>query len=136
MALVFALLFPLSMRRTWVFSLLKAGEDQARAAGAPIERLRITTLLAVSLLAAVAVAFVGSIGFIGLVGPHIARLAFGEDHRFYLPDAALAGALILSLASIASKTLIPGVVLPIGIVTALVGIPLFVILVFTQRRFL
>lgn len=65
----------------------------------------------------------GEIGFIGLVAPHIARLMLGEDHRFLLPGGALAGALLLSLSSIASKLLVPGVVLPVGIVTALVGIP-------------
>ena len=91
-------------------------------------------LLRVSILAAAAVAFVGTIGFIGLVGPHIARLALGEDHRFYLPGSALAGALLLSLASIASKNLIPGLILPVGIVTALVGIPLFMTLILTQGR--
>ena len=69
-------------------------------------------------------AFVGPIGFIGLVAPHIARMLFGEDHRFYLPASALIGALVLSLASIASKNLIPGAIIPVGIVASLVGVPL------------
>ena len=92
------------------------------------------TLLRVSLLAATALSFVGTIGFVGLVGPHMARMLLGEDHRYYLPGSALAGALMLSLASILSKALIPGVVLPIGIITALVGVPLFMALVLRQRR--
>ena len=99
-----------------------------------MERLRLVTLLRVSLLAATALSFVGTIGFVGLVGPHIARMLLGEDHRYYLPGSALAGALMLSLASILSKALVPGVVLPIGIITALVGVPLFMTLVLRQRR--
>lgn len=123
-----------SSRNGWALTALRAGEDQARAVGIPVERLRLVTLLRVSLLAATALSFVGTIGFVGLVGPHIARLLVGEGHRHYLPGAALAGALMLSLASILSKALVPGVVLPIGIITALVGVPLFMVLVLRQRR--
>src|SRR5690606_18723712 len=101
----------------------------ARSFGLAVERFRLIVLLRVSVLAAVAAAFTGVIGFIGLVGPHIARLAFGEDHRFYLPGSALAGAFMLSSASIASKLIVPGVMIPDGIVTALVGIPLFLALI-------
>ena len=123
-----------SARSAWSLTALRSGEDQARSFGIAVERLRMLTLLRVSLLAATALSFVGTIGFVGLVGPHMARLLLGEDHRFLLPGAALAGALMLSAASILSKFLIPGVVLPIGIVTALVGVPLFVVLVLRQRK--
>lgn len=133
-AVVLALCLPLSMTQVWAMTALRGGEDHARSFGIPVERLRLVVMLRVSLLAAVAVCFVGTIGFIGLVGPHIARLALGEDHRFYLPGAALAGALVLSLASIASKLIVPGVILPVGIVTSLVGIPLFMGLILSQRR--
>ncbi|HYD66243.1 iron ABC transporter permease [Azospirillum sp.] len=133
-ALVLAVCLPLSLRHVWAMTALRGGEEHARSFGIPVERLRMLVMLRVSLLAAAAVAFVGTVGFIGLVGPHIARLALGEDHRFYLPGAALAGALVLSLASIAAKTLVPGLLLPVGIVTALVGIPLFMALILSQRR--
>ena len=123
-----------SAKNVWSLTALRAGEDQARSFGIAVERLRLITLLRVSLLAATALAFVGTIGFVGLVGPHIARLVLGEDHRYYLPGAALAGALMLSGASILSKTLVPGVVLPIGIITALVGVPMFMALVLARRR--
>ena len=95
-----------------------------------VERLRLVTLLRVSLLAATSVAFAGTIGFIGLVGPHMARLLLGEDHRFLLPASVLCGALIMSLASVASKTLVPGAIMPVGIVTAIVGVPVFLFLIF------
>jgi iron complex transport system permease protein len=123
-----------SARSAWPLTALRAGEDQARSFGIAVERLRLITLLRVSLLAATALSFVGTIGFVGLVGPHIARLLLGEDHRCYLPGSALAGALMLSGASILSKTLVPGVVLPIGIITALVGVPMFMALVLGRRR--
>ncbi len=133
-AVVVLLCVPLSLRHAWALTALRGGEEHARSFGIAVERLRLIVLLRASLLAAVAVAFAGAIGFIGLVGPHIARLLLGEDHRFFLPGSALAGAVVLSLASIASKMIIPGLIVPIGIVTALVGIPLFLGLVLTQGR--
>ncbi|WP_318512776.1 FecCD family ABC transporter permease [Photobacterium leiognathi] len=132
-ALVFAVCFPLSMRQAWAMTAIRSGEDQARSIGIRVERMRLMVLLRVSLLTAVAVAFVGEIGFVGLVGPHITRMLLGEDHRFFLPGSAIAGALLLSLASIASKSLIPGVILPIGIVTSLIGIPFFMSLILSSK---
>jgi len=134
LSIVLLVCTPLSMRRVWQMTALRSGEDQAAGLGISVDRLRLVVLFRVSVLAGVAVAFAGSIGFIGLVGPHIARLALGEDHRFYLPGSALSGALVLSLASIASKALLPGVILPVGIVTALVGVPLFMALIVKQRH--
>lgn len=122
------------MRDAWRLTALRAGEEHAASLGIATERLRLVCLVRASILAALAVSFAGAIAFIGLVGPHLARLVFGEDHRFYLPGSAVAGALVLSLAAIASKALVPGAVLPIGIVTALAGIPLLVVLLFVQRR--
>jgi iron complex transport system permease protein len=95
--------------------------------------LRFWSLFRISLLTGASVAFVGTIAFVGLVGPHIARLLVGEDHRFFLPGSALAGARLMSLASIGSKALIPGVVVPIGLVTALIGVPFFVSLIFSRK---
>jgi len=133
-ALTFALAAPRALRGAWAMTLLRGGEDQATSAGLSVHRMRIAALLRCSLLTAVTVAFVGPIGFVGLVGPHIARLLLGEDHRFYLPGAALTGALLLSLAAIASKLLIAGVVIPVGIVTAMIGVPVFVALIVARRR--
>lgn len=123
-----------AMSQAWAMTTLRAGEEQARSLGIRVERLRATALLRVSLLTGVATAFVGEVGFIGLVGPHVARLLLGEDHRFFLPGSALAGALLLSLASLASRALLPGVILPVGLVTAVVGVPLFVALILARGR--
>jgi iron complex transport system permease protein len=133
LSIVAAICLALSLRSVWAMTALRTGEDQARSLGVAVERLRLITLLRVSLLAAVAVAFVGTIGFIGLVAPHMSRLALGEDHRFYVPGCALAGALVLSLSSITSKLIVPGLIVPVGIVTALVGIPMFMALIMRQR---
>ncbi|WP_370229244.1 FecCD family ABC transporter permease, partial [Marinobacter nauticus] len=133
-ALVLALCLPFSLRNAWAMTLLRSGEEQARSLGIRVERMRLVVLMRVSLLTAAAMCFVGEIGFIGLVAPHIARLMLGEDHHFLLPGSALAGAVLLSLSSIASKLLVPGVVLPVGIVTALVGIPLFITLIIGRSR--
>ena len=134
LAAVLAVLLPFSLRAAPSMTLLRMGEDRARSFGVDVRRLRYASLLRISLLAATAVAFVGTIGFVGLVGPHMARLLVGEDQRFLLPASALVGALLLSLSSIASKLILPGVIVPVGIVTALVGVPVFVALVFRRGR--
>jgi iron complex transport system permease protein len=85
-------------------------------------------------MTATAISFVGTIGFIGLVAPHIARMLVGEDQRFLLPLAGLAGALILSLASVVSKIIFPGALVPVGIVTSVIGIPLFLHLILARSR--
>ena len=129
----FAILVPFSMLSSWKLTALRLGEDRAVSFGIDVRRLRLATLLRISILSAFAVAFVGPIGFIGLVAPHIARMMFGEDHRYYLPASALTGALVLSLASVASKNLIPGVIIPVGIVTSLVGVPFFLSIILRHR---
>lgn len=134
LALVLALVVPFSMLASWKLTALRLGAERARSFGVDVARLRFVALLRVSLLAATSVAFVGTIGFIGLVGPHIARLLVGEDHRFFLPASLLTGALVLSLSSVASKVLLPGAVLPVGIVTSLVGVPFFIALIFARRE--
>jgi iron complex transport system permease protein len=134
LALVVIVVLPFSLRAAWQMTTLRLGDERAATLGIDVARLRLGALLRISLLAATAVAFVGTIGFIGLVGPHIARMLIGEDHRFFLPVSALMGALIMSLSAIVSKQLIPGVILPIGIVTAVVGVPLFMSLILKRGR--
>ena len=118
----------------WRLTALKLGDERARALGVDVDALRLRCLVVVSILTAAAVAFVGTIGFVGIVAPHVARMTIGEDQRFFLPGAALFGAALLSLASIASKVVVPGAVFPIGIVTALIGVPFFLALVMRSRR--
>ncbi len=133
LAAAMAIVLPWSLRRAWQLTALRLGEERAMSFGIDVRRLRLGSLLRISLLAALSVAFVGPIGFIGLVAPHISRLLLGEDHRFYLPGSILIGGLVLSLASVASKNIIPGVILPVGIVTSLVGVPFFLSIVMRHR---
>ncbi|WP_299261926.1 iron ABC transporter permease [uncultured Kushneria sp.] len=131
---VLAIAIPLLARHGWALTAMRLGDAKAESMGVRPRRLRLQVLMLVSLLASVSVAFVGTIGFIGLVGPHIARMLVGEDQRFFLPASALCGALILSVGSVISKMLIPGTVIPIGIITSLVGIPFFLFLVLNQKK--
>lgn len=128
-AAVLAVVLPLLMRDAWRLTALRLGDERAAALGVRVGPLRLRCFAAVSLLTGVAVAFVGTIGFVGLVAPHIARMLVGEDQRHLLPASAAFGALLLSVASVASKIIVPGTVFPIGIVTALVGVPFFAWLV-------
>lgn len=125
---------PLFARNAWALTALRLGDDKAASFGVNVRRLRLETLMLVSLLAAIPVSFVGTIGFVGLVGPHIARMLLGEDQRYFLPGSIVCGALLLSTTSVVSKMLIPGAILPIGVITALVGVPFFFSLIFTTRR--
>lgn len=132
--LVILIALPIFARRAWALTALRLGDDKAASFGINVPRLRFQTLVMVSLLAAFPVAFVGTIGFVGLVGPHIARMLIGEDQRFFLPASLLTGALVLSLSSVVSKTLIPGAIFPIGVVTSLIGVPFFISLILGSKK--
>jgi len=129
-----AVAMPLLMRDAWGLTALRLGDERASALGIDVRALRLRGFVFVSVATGIAVAFVGTIGFIGLVAPHVARMLLGEDQRTLLPGAAIAGALLLSTASVASKTISPGALFPIGIVTALVGVPFFALLILSGRR--
>ena len=133
-AIVLAIALPLLLADAWRLTALKLGDDRARALGVRVDRLRLRAFVVVSLLTGAAVAFVGTIGFIGLVAPHIARMLVGEDQRHMLPASAAFGALLLSIASVVSKLVMPGTVFPIGIITALIGVPFFAWLILSTGR--
>jgi len=118
----------------WRLTAVTLGEARAAAMGINVARLRSWTLVGVSLLAALSVAFVGIIGFVGLVGPHMARGLVGEDQRFLVPASILAGATLLTAAHAVSQVIVPGVSVPVGILTALVGVPVFLLIIFGRRR--
>jgi iron complex transport system permease protein len=133
-AAVLAVLMPLLLRDAWRLTALQLGDERARALGVRVDGLRLRALVAVSLLTGAAVAFVGTIGFIGLVAPHVARMLVGADQRHMLPASALFGAVLLSAASVVSKLLVPGTIFPVGIMTALIGVPFFAWLMLSVGR--
>ncbi|MDR2484723.1 MAG: iron ABC transporter permease [Treponema sp.] len=129
-----ALIMPVMMLDAWKLTALKLGDEKARTLGVHVEHLRIKVFLLISLLTSIAVCFVGVIGFIGMVGPHIARILVGEDQRFFIPLSVIFGAAILSLASVASKLVSHGAMLPIGIIMGFIGVPFFFSLILGKRR--
>lgn len=132
-AVVLAVVTPIVLANSWRLTAMRMGDERARALGVRVDALRLRCFVGVSLLTGAAVAFVGTIGFIGLVAPHVARMLVGEDQRHLLPASAVFGALLLSLSSVATKLILPGTIFPIGIITALLGVPFFAWLVLASR---
>ena len=114
--------------------LLTLGEEPAQTLGTNVERLKRVVLVSTSLLTAAGVAVCGVIGFVGLVVPHALRGLIGPLHRSLLPAAFLAGGGFLVLADAAARTVVRPVELPVGVVTALVGVPLFAVLLRRSLR--
>jgi len=112
---------------------LAIGEDTAAYLGVSVERTKWLAFGAASLLAAAAVAAAGIIGFVGLIVPHAVRLAWGSDHRLLLPASALLGATFVLVTDTAARTVVAPTELPLGAVTAIVGVPLFVALLRRRR---
>ncbi len=109
-------------------NILLWGDIQASSLGIHSKQLRIIIFFLSSLLTAGAITLAGSIGFVGLVIPHLVRLIIGTDHRILLPASALSGGLLLVLADTLARTLLAPQQLPVGILTALIGVPLFLYL--------
>jgi iron complex transport system permease protein len=114
-------------------NVLARGVAQAATVGMDVRRLQVALFVGSSVLTGCAVSAAGSIGFVGLVTPHLARLALGSDNRVVLPVAALLGGALLMAADLAARVLIAPRQLPVGALTALVGVPLFLLLMARQR---
>ena len=112
---------------------LAIGEAEAFHMGLRVEVVKRVAFLAVALGVGASVAAVGSVGFVGMVVPHVVRLALGPAHRPLILASALAGALLVLLADLAARTLVAPAELPIGILTALLGAPVFLHLVLRSR---
>ena len=110
------------------------GSDSAASLGIPVRRVQFVLVACAALVTAVMVSIVGSIGFVGLVIPHASRLLLGTGHSRLLPASALGGALFLIAADVLSRTLIKGQVIPVGVVTALVGAPVFALILIGRRN--
>ncbi len=129
--LVVVLALCLAMARP--LNLLTRGEKQATLLGVEVGPLRVIIYLLSSLLTAAAVTTAGSIGFVGLVVPHLVRLIAGSDHRIVLPAAALLGGSLLVVADTLARTVVAPRQLPVGALTALIGVPLFLLLLNSKR---
>ncbi|HCH4677937.1 TPA: iron ABC transporter permease [Vibrio parahaemolyticus] len=112
---------------------LLLGESEARHLGVPVQKLKRQLILLSAVGVGVTVSICGAIGFIGLVIPHLGRMLAGPDHRTLLPISALLGVLLLTCADMIARVLLAPAELPVGIVTALIGAPFFIYLLFQQR---
>lgn len=129
--LLLAALLALPLGRT--LNVLARGPLQAAALGVSVRRMEAVVYIWAALITAVAVTTAGSIGFVGLIVPHMLRLIFGFDQRLLLPASALAGGMLLVLADTLARTLIAPEQLPVGVITALLGVPMFLYLLYRSR---
>ncbi|HCQ90146.1 MULTISPECIES: FecCD family ABC transporter permease [unclassified Clostridium] len=129
---IFIICLLLTTTVVWKITALSAGEERARSLGIDVDKLKLKVFTIATLLTTGAVSFIGPIGFIGLISPHFARLSVGEDQRYLSPVSAMFGALIMVVASIISKIIKPGALIPIGIVTSIVGVPFLLFLLLSK----
>lgn len=111
------------------------GEEEAQYLGINIKRLKLSVLLMNVIMVATATAFVGVISFVGLIVPHLLRILNGSDNRFLIRNGALLGAVLLSIADLTARMLLRPAELPIGIVTSVIGVPVFIILLRRKNYF-
>ncbi len=122
------------VRQSGALNLLSLGDAEARHLGLPVQRTQILIVIAAALATGASVAVAGIIGFIGLIAPHIVRLAVGPDHRRLIPASALAGAILVLGADLAARTIVEPAELPLGVLTAFIGTPIFLYLIDRARR--
>jgi iron complex transport system permease protein len=130
---ILAAIFVVCLGMARSLNVLAMGETTARLLGEPTRKLLWAVYLLASVLTATAVSIAGNIGFVGLIVPHLMRLVVGSDHRVLLPAAAMFGGLFLVLSDTVARTLLAPRQLPVGVVTALLGVPLFLLLLNRAR---
>jgi len=133
-SLIIAICFPYLLMKSWDINAMGAGDETAKSLGVNVERTRVISMMLVSFITASVICFTGTIGFIGLVSPHITRMVIGGDHRFLLPASGLAGGLLLLAADTVARTILAPVILPVGIMTAFLGVPFFVYLFMRRKK--
>lgn len=108
------------------FNLILLGEDQAKQMGLNVRKFNRWMLIIASILTSICVAFVGIIGFVGLVIPHLCRMMLGGDHRLVLPTSMAFGGFLMVIADLVARMIVPGFELPVGAITTIIGIPVFI----------
>ena len=118
----------------WKLNALSQGELQARGLGVRTSLVRFIALLFSSLVTAICISFLGIIGFVGIIAPHVMRRVIGNDHRYLIPGSALSGAVILLVSDTLARVVMKGFSLPVGAVTAILGAPFFLYIIFRTRK--
>jgi iron complex transport system permease protein len=114
-------------------NIVNAGDDSAKSLGIRVLRLRIFLMIIVSLLVSAIVCFTGAIGFVGLVAPHICRIVIGGNNKYLLPASGLLGAVLLIVADTVARTIMSPVILPVGVITTFLGVPLLIYLIMQKK---
>jgi iron complex transport system permease protein len=125
---VAAIIFSISIRYSKQLNALLLGEEEAGYLGVDADKLKRRIMLLNTAMVSVATAFVGVISFMGLIVPHVLRLLIGSDNKRLLPASMILGATLLTLADMCARLLLAPAELPIGIITSLIGAPVFIIL--------
>ena len=120
--------------RRWDYNAMDAGDEAAKSLGVDTRRERIVGLMISSLLCSAIVSFFGIIAFVGLLGPHIARMIVGGDHRYLIPASMAIGALIIAVSDQVGMNILSPEVVPVGIITSMIGGPLFIYLLIKGYR--
>jgi iron complex transport system permease protein len=120
--------------KRWDLNSLDAGDEVAKGLGVNTERFRTVSLLLTAFLSAMLVSRYGVIAFIGLIGPHIARMTVGSDHRYLIPMSMALGGCILLIANCVAANIVRPMVLPVGLLTSLLGGPMFIYLLARRYR--
>jgi iron complex transport system permease protein len=119
---------------SWNYNAIDTGDETAKGLGVRVERVRMVGMMLASVLTAVIVSFLGIIGFVGLVVPHMVRRIIGSDHRFLLPATVLGGALLLLVSDTVARLLLAPHLLPVSVLTAFMGAPVFLWLILRGGR--
>lgn len=132
--IILVICVPLLMLKSWDLNTLGAGDESAKSLGVNVDQTRVVCFALASFLTAGIVCFTGTIGFIGLVAPHMCRMVIGGDNRYLIPASGLLGAVLLLGADTVARRIIAPTILPVGLVTAFMGVPLFLYLILRRRR--
>jgi len=135
--ILFAVLLPAVfyfVYRRWDYNAIDSGEETAKGLGVNTEDERTAGMILAVIVSSVAVSFFGIIAFIGLLGPHIARMMIGGDHRYLIPAGMIIGALIMLISYVVGMNILHPMVVPVGIITSMLGGPLFIYLLIRRYR--
>ncbi|MGL1932284.1 MAG: iron ABC transporter permease [Desulfotalea sp.] len=133
-AIVLVICFLYFTANSWNYNAIEVGEETALGLGIRVNRIRMIGMLFASILTAVLISFLGVIGFVGLVVPHMVRKVIGSDHRFLLPASLFAGAILLLLSDLVARMILAPHVLPVSVLTAFLGAPMFFWLILRGNR--
>lgn len=125
---------PFVINKAWDLNTMSVGDEVAMSLGSNVEKTRLLLIITASIISAITICFTGTIGFVGLIAPHIARTIVGSDNRFVIIASALVGSLLLICADLIATTIMAPIILPIGVVTAIIGAPLFIYLIIKKKR--